>query len=141
GGTPVSPCLFGGRHARFRAGLSRLPRPRSAYRRAAGRARSGKRQGRGMKPRYLFLAITLLMVVAALWLLGQPSGGSGPRVLLTDLAHLPVTIREPYDEAANADAMVEAAFARAKTSGKRVMIILGGNWCADCIVLANVAAL
>ena len=30
-----------------------------------------------------------------------------------------------------------AAFARAKASHKRVMIDLGGNWCVDCIVLAN----
>lgn len=93
-----------------------------------------------MRPRHLLLAIPVLMVAAALWLLSQPGGGV-PRVLLNDLSHLPVTIRAPYDEAANADAMVDGAFARAQKSGKRVMIVLGGNWCADCIVLANVAAL
>ena len=38
---------------------------------------------------------------------------------------------------ANADAAVAAAFARAKKSHKRVLIDLGGNWCVDCVVLAN----
>ena len=45
--------------------------------------------------------------------------------------------RQPYDEGANADAAVAAAFARAQKSHKRVLIDLGGNWCVDCIVLAN----
>ncbi len=44
---------------------------------------------------------------------------------------------QPYDEAANADAQVAAAFARARKSHKRVLIDLGGNWCVDCLVLAN----
>jgi thiol:disulfide interchange protein len=32
---------------------------------------------------------------------------------------------------------VAAAFARAQKSHKRVLIDLGGNWCVDCLVLAN----
>jgi len=44
---------------------------------------------------------------------------------------------QPYDETANAEAQVAAAFARAKKNHKRVLIDLGGNWCVDCIVLAN----
>jgi len=36
---------------------------------------------------------------------------------------------------------VNAAFARAKKNGKRVLIDLGGNWCPDCIVLANLMQL
>jgi thiol:disulfide interchange protein len=32
---------------------------------------------------------------------------------------------------------VDAAFARARKDGKRVMIDLGGNWCADCRILAG----
>jgi hypothetical protein len=93
-----------------------------------------------MRSRYFFLAIPVLMVALALWLV-TPSGVVVPRVLLADLSHLPVTITAPYDETANANVAVDAAFARAKASGKRVMIVLGGNWCADCVVLANVAAL
>ena len=30
-----------------------------------------------------------------------------------------------------------AAFARAAKSHKRVLIDLGGNWCGDCLILAN----
>ncbi len=41
----------------------------------------------------------------------------------------------PYDTAANADAQVDAAFARARTSGKLVLLDLGANWCPDCRML------
>ncbi len=61
-----------------------------------------------------------------------------PKVHIQSLADLPVVVMSPYDEHANADAVVNAAFARAKKEGKRVLIDLGGNWCTDCIVLANV---
>ncbi len=93
-----------------------------------------------MKARHALLALPVLIVAALVWL-AMPTGPVVPRVLLTDLSHLPVTIPAPYDESANADAAVDAAFARAQQSGKRVLIVLGGNWCADCIVLANVNAL
>ena len=93
-----------------------------------------------MTPRHFLLLIPVAMVAAAIWL-ATPSGVVVPRVLLTDLSHLPVTIQAPYDEAADADAVVDAAFTRARSSGKRVMVVLGGNWCPDCIVLANIAAL
>ena len=61
----------------------------------------------------------------------------GPKLSIADFKQLPVVLTQPYDEGANADAAVAAAFARAKVSHKRVMIDLGGNWCVDCIVLAN----
>lgn len=47
----------------------------------------------------------------------------------------------PYDESANADAAVNAAFAAAAKSHKRVLIDLGANWCPDCRILAGVMAL
>jgi thiol-disulfide isomerase/thioredoxin len=53
------------------------------------------------------------------------------------LAQLPVVVAQPYDEKANADEAVTAAFERAKRSHKLVLLDLGGNWCPDCIVLAN----
>jgi thiol-disulfide isomerase/thioredoxin len=37
--------------------------------------------------------------------------------------------------------VVAAAFDRARKSHKRVLLDLGGNWCPDCIVLANVMRL
>ena len=64
-----------------------------------------------------------------------------PKVHVQSLSDLPVVVMSPYDEKANADAAVNAAFARAKKDGKRVLIDLGGNWCTDCIVLANVLEL
>jgi thiol-disulfide isomerase/thioredoxin len=61
---------------------------------------------------------------------------TAPRIGITSLSELDVPDR-PFDEAANADAQVNAAFARAKRSGKDVMIDLGGNWCADCRILSG----
>jgi thiol:disulfide interchange protein len=60
-----------------------------------------------------------------------------PKPSIAKLEQLPVLTMQPYDEAANADAQVSAAFARAQKSHKRVLIDLGGNWCVDCIILAN----
>ena len=60
-----------------------------------------------------------------------------PTLPIATLAQLPVVERTPYHTSADADKVVAAAFARAHASGKRVLIDLGGNWCPDCIVLAN----
>jgi thiol-disulfide isomerase/thioredoxin len=59
---------------------------------------------------------------------------------ISALAELTVPDR-PYDENANADAVVDAAFARAKAEHKLVLIDLGGNWCPDCRILAGVMEL
>jgi hypothetical protein len=64
-----------------------------------------------------------------------------PKPSIASLQQLPVVIMQPYDEAANADAQLAAAFARAQKSHKRVLIDLGANWCGDCIILANFARL
>ena len=79
--------------------------------------------------------------VAALLLASPGWSATAPKVNLASLANLPVVERYPYDEHADADAAVAAAFARARTSHKRVLIDLGGNWCGDCVVLANVMQL
>jgi hypothetical protein len=42
-----------------------------------------------------------------------------------------------FDEKADADAAVDAALARTQTSGKRVIIIMGANWCHDSRALAG----
>jgi len=80
------------------------------------------------------VAVTLLLALPA-------TAAPAPRLALRSLAELPVITMKPYDESANANAAVAAAFARARHSGKRVLIDLGGNWCGDCVVLANVMAL
>ena len=60
-----------------------------------------------------------------------------PKLSIQDFKQLPVVLTQPYDEGADAQAAVATAFARAQKSHKRVLIDLGGNWCVDCIVLAN----
>ena len=81
--------------------------------------------------------LALLAVTASLAL----SAAAPPALPITDLKQLPIVVQAPYDENANADAVVDAAFARAKKSHRLVMLDLGGNWCPDCIILANVMQL
>jgi len=66
------------------------------------------------------------------------AGVTPPQVTASELAQ---PLPKPYDASANASADIDAALARAKVSGKRVLIDLGGNWCPDCRVLAGVAAI
>jgi thiol:disulfide interchange protein len=77
--------------------------------------------------------LSVLLLAAAL----PAQAATAPKPSIANLQQLPVVTMQPYDEAANADAQVAAAFARARKSHKRVLIDLGGNWCGDCIVLAN----
>ncbi|MDB5735065.1 MAG: thiol-disulfide isomerase [Alphaproteobacteria bacterium] len=60
-----------------------------------------------------------------------------PKVSIATMQDLPVTTMHVYDEDADANARVAAVFEQAKKSHKRVIIDLGGNWCGDCIILAN----
>jgi thiol-disulfide isomerase/thioredoxin len=90
-----------------------------------------------MKLRTLLLALSVLPFLAAC----SPRGAHAPKIGIDKIAQLPVVERAPYDPNVDATAAVDAAFARAKTSGKRVLIDLGGNWCGDCIVLANLMQL
>lgn len=75
----------------------------------------------------------------ALLLFASPALAAAPvpKLSITSLQQLPIVTMRPYDEKADANAQVDRAFATAKKSGKRVLIDLGGNWCPDCIVLAN----
>ena len=63
-----------------------------------------------------------------------------PQLGAMSLADISVPDR-PFDESADANAAVANAFAKAKTEHKRVLIDLGGNWCADCRILAGVMQL
>jgi thiol-disulfide isomerase/thioredoxin len=78
-------------------------------------------------------------IVLALCLLAAPAlaGVPAPVPSIRTLTELPVVTMKPYDEKADAKAQVAAAFARANHTHKRVLIDLGGNWCPDCIILAN----
>jgi thiol-disulfide isomerase/thioredoxin len=64
-----------------------------------------------------------------------------PKVSIERIDQLPADLPYPYDEKADGDVGVAAAFAAAKQSGKRVLIDFGGNWCADCRILAGVMEL
>lgn len=82
--------------------------------------------------------------IAATWFaisIGTSAGAPAPKVGIANLNKLPIVVEKPYDTSADADAAVNAAFAQARASGKRVLIDLGGNWCADCIILSNVMRL
>lgn len=75
----------------------------------------------------------------ALLLLTTPALAAipAPKPSIVSLQQLPIATMRPYDEKADANTVVDRAFAKARKSGKRVLIDLGGNWCPDCIVLAN----
>jgi hypothetical protein len=84
----------------------------------------------------------IVMLLTVLPFIAAPAyAAAAPRLTIASLAALPVVERAPYNPDANATAAVDAAFARARKSGKRVLIDLGGNWCGDCIVLANLMLL
>ena len=64
-----------------------------------------------------------------------------PPVSIRTLSQLHTPLPYPYDETANPNPEIAAAFERAKKSGKRVLVDFGGNWCPDCRILAGVMAL
>jgi hypothetical protein len=61
---------------------------------------------------------------------------TAPRVGIDSFTELATLLPFPYDEAANADAQVARAKARAKAGHKLLIIDLGGNWCGDCRILS-----
>jgi thiol-disulfide isomerase/thioredoxin len=77
------------------------------------------------------LLAILLMAATPAW------AAPAPQLPIRDFKAMPIVTMAPYDEKADAKAAVDAAFARAAKSHKRVLLDLGGNWCPDCIVLAN----
>lgn len=84
---------------------------------------------------------TILVALATAFVIAMAATAApAPQAGIKSFAELtPPTA--PYDETANADAAVKAAFDRAKKSHKRVLIDLGGNWCGDCRILAGVMEL
>jgi hypothetical protein len=64
-----------------------------------------------------------------------------PRLSVAGIDQLPQPLPFPYDEAADAQAVVAKARAQARREHKRLLIDLGGNWCLDCRVLAGIMEL
>jgi thiol-disulfide isomerase/thioredoxin len=81
--------------------------------------------------------ILTALLLATVPAFGPAMADPAPKLSITSFSHMPTVTLKPYDETANAKAAVDAAFARARQSHKRVLLDLGGNWCPDCIALAN----
>lgn len=79
--------------------------------------------------------------VAAAVILATLSTGAqalpAPHISVPSINALTVP-EHPYDQTADANRAVDAALARSQQSGKPTMIDLGGNWCADCLILSGV---
>ena len=60
-----------------------------------------------------------------------------PRVKAQSFEQLAKPLPLPYNETASAMAAVDKARARARVSGKLLLVDLGGNWCLDCRILAG----
>ena len=85
---------------------------------------------------------SLILATALATLAAMPAlAATPPRITsISSIDQLWVPDR-PFDESSDADAAVDAAFARARAEHKLVLINLGANWCADCRILAGVMAL
>ena len=74
--------------------------------------------------RFLLFFLAGLALFPASALLAEPAEAGHPEA-------------RPYDEAADATAAVDAALARAVLSEKRVILVMGANWCHDSRGLAG----
>lgn len=81
------------------------------------------------------LPVTLLSMAIAM---AAPAAVPAPHVRAQNFEQLAKPLPLPYDEAANANAAVDAARVRARAGHKLLLIDLGGNWCLDCRILAGV---
>ena len=74
--------------------------------------------------RLLLLALALLAFTPMSPALAEPATANHPEA-------------RPFDQSANATEQVNAALARARISGKRVIVVMGANWCHDSRGLAG----
>ena len=74
-------------------------------------------------------------VLFALAIASTATAAPPPRVSISDYAQLKTPLPYPYDEAADANAQLNKALARAKAGKKLLLIKMGGNWCGDCRIL------
>lgn len=80
--------------------------------------------------------LALILPLLALGAAAMP--GHAPRMRIASIQQLPQPLPAPYRKGVDARAELDAALARARVSGKPVLIDFGANWCADCRVLAGV---
>ncbi len=74
-------------------------------------------------------------VLFALAIASTAAAAPPPRVSISDYAQLKTPLPYPYDEAADANAQLNKALARAKAGKKLLLVKMGGNWCGDCRIL------
>jgi thiol:disulfide interchange protein len=83
----------------------------------------------------------LALVFGCLALSPAQAATPAPKLQVRTLEQLRTPLPLPYDDRlapADVDAQIDAAFARARATGKRVIVDLGGNWCSWCRILAAV---
>jgi thioredoxin-like negative regulator of GroEL len=68
--------------------------------------------------RFFLLALALLALAPSSAVLAEPTSANHPEA-------------RPFDESANAMEQVDAALARAGIADKRVIVVMGANWCHD----------
>jgi thiol-disulfide isomerase/thioredoxin len=85
-----------------------------------------------------------LSALAATALLGGAAlAVEPPKLSIQSNAELSTPLPAPYVEASSdvARQTVDDTLARARNSGKRVLLDFGANWCPDCRILSGVMAL
>lgn len=91
-----------------------------------------------MKP---LRALSSLLPLALIIIPAVAPAARAPHVSAATVEDLRQPLPLPYDSNAHADQQVAQAKARAKASGKKLLIDLGGNWCLDCRILAGIMEL
>lgn len=86
-----------------------------------------------IRPVTLGIALT---ISALAWPLSA-SAATAPVMGISSFEQLSQPLPKPYDEKADANRDVAAARLRARKAGKLLLVDLGGNWCADCRILAG----
>lgn len=80
---------------------------------------------------------TLMIALALIASTAPASAAPAPHVAATGFDQLKQPLPYPYDENADAKAAIARARQIAIRQHKRVLIDFGGNWCADCRILAG----
>ncbi|GFE93318.1 thioredoxin family protein [Acetobacter persici] len=92
--------------------------------------------------RTLLLATALTVSVAGVAQTAAAQTSTAPAAAalpVPQIGSAPITaVAHPYAEPESAHAAVDAAFAQARKTGRKVLIDFGANWCPDCRVLAGV---
>ena len=84
-----------------------------------------------------FAAVAMAAIALAAGIPTAQAGVPAPQIGITSFDQLAQPLPLPYDTTANADRAVAAARQRAIAGHKLLLIDLGGNWCADCRILAG----